>query len=75
MRRLVRAFVVSYMEKTVVKHAPCNISIFYLVSIAKQTGLSLTWSQNSKTGFLVTGPYLPGYASCINPYHAEYFVY
>ena len=35
----------------------CNIFSFYIcnfMSLAKQTGLSHTWSKNPKTGFLVT---------------------
>ena len=31
-----------------------EISSFYLASVAEQAGLSLTWSQIPKTGFLVT---------------------
>ena len=34
-------------------HVP-TISRLYLVDVAEQTGLSLTWSQTPKTGFLVT---------------------
>ena len=31
-----------------------EISSFYLAYVAAQDGLSLTWSQTPKTGFLVT---------------------
>ena len=33
--------------------APLTLhSVFYLVSVARQAGLSLTWTETSKTGFL-----------------------
>ena len=31
-----------------------DISSLLLISVAEQTGLSLTWSENRKTGFLMT---------------------
>ena len=31
-----------------------KISRLYLISVAEEAGLSLTWSQTPKTGFLVT---------------------
>ena len=34
--------------------AKSKISRLYLVSVAEQTSLSLTWSETPKTGFLVT---------------------
>ena len=33
--------------------AESEISILYLVSVAEQAGLSLTWTQTQKTGFVV----------------------
>ena len=33
-----------------------EISIFYLVSVAEETGLGLTLSETPKTGFIVTRP-------------------
>ena len=36
--------------------ALCSISVFSLVSEAEETGLSLTWLQTLKTGFLATRP-------------------
>ena len=38
---------VHYLEDVVVKFAPCK-----LVSVAEQAGISLTWSETSKTDFL-----------------------
>ena len=32
-----------------------EISSFYLASVAAQAGLSVTWSETPKTGFLMTG--------------------
>ena len=36
------------------KLATCKVLIFQLVSVAEQTGLSLTWSEAPKIGFLST---------------------
>ena len=29
----------------------CKTSVFYLVNVAEQAGMSLTWSESVKTGF------------------------
>ena len=47
---LISAFVFQYFESTGVKLAPCKISIFSLVSVGEQAGLSLRWSETLKTG-------------------------
>ena len=56
LRRLISAFVIRFLESNISKLAPSKISIFYLVSVAEQTGLNLTLSETPKTGFLTTRP-------------------
>ena len=55
-RRLISAFVIRFLESNISKLAPSKISIFYLVSVAEQTGLNLTLSETPKTGLLATRP-------------------
>ena len=57
---LIITFVVHYREIIVGKPVPCNISIFLLVSVAKQVGLSHTQSEALKTGFLMPGKVVNG---------------
>ena len=57
-RSLISAFVIRYLESTVVKLAPCKIIFFYLISKAKETGLSLALLETPKTGFVATRPIL-----------------
>ena len=54
---LISAFVIRFLESTCIisKLATREISIFKLVSVAEQVGLSMTWSEIAKTGFLTTG--------------------
>ena len=53
MRSLISAFVIRSIESTcaISKLATSEISIFKLVSVAEQAGLSLTWSETPKTNF------------------------
>ena len=53
-RRLISAFVIRFLESIISKLATSEISIFLLVSVAEETGLNLTLSETSTTGFLVT---------------------
>ena len=55
-RRLISAFVIRLLESMISLFASSEISIFYLVSVAKETGLSLALSETPKTGFLWTRP-------------------
>ena len=52
LRRLVCALVIRSPECIIVKHVTCKVSIFELVVVAEKTGLSFTWSETPKTGFL-----------------------
>ena len=52
LRILISTFVICYMESIIANLAQCTISIFSLVSVTKQAGLRLTWSETTKTGFL-----------------------
>ena len=49
-RSLVSAFVVCFQESNKTTLATIKMSIFYLVYVAKQTGLRLTQSKTPKTG-------------------------
>ena len=50
---LINAFVVRCLDSISVV-STFAISRYWLVSVAEQAGLSLTWSQTPKTDFLVT---------------------
>ena len=49
-------FVILYLESIVFNFAPCKISMFQVVSVAEQAGLSLTWSESTRTGLLISRP-------------------
>ena len=53
-RSLISAFVVHWLDSIIPLVCISEISIIYLVSVTAQTGLSLSWSETAKTGFLVT---------------------
>ena len=46
------------LESSIFKFASCKISIFWLVSEAQKTGLSLGFPETPKTGFVATWPNL-----------------
>ena len=52
--RLISAFVIRVMESIISKLDTSEILIFYLVSVAEETGLSLTLWETPKTGFVAT---------------------
>ena len=54
LRSLISTFVIRCLDSIIPVVSICKISSLYLVSIAEQANLSLTWSQTPKTGFLVT---------------------
>ena len=54
LRSLISTFDVHCSDSIIPLLAKSNLSRLYLVSEAEQAGLSLTWSQTPKTGFLVT---------------------
>ena len=51
---LISTFVVRCLDSIVPLLSICEISSLLLVSEVEQAGLSLTWSETPKTGFLVT---------------------
>ena len=51
---LISTFVVCYVDNIIPTLAKYKITRLWLVSVAEQTSLSLTWSQTPNTGFLVT---------------------
>ena len=55
-RSLISAFVIRLMESIICKLATGEISIFQLVSVAEETGLSLVLSGSLKTGIVTTRP-------------------
>ena len=55
-RRLISAFVIRFLESIIPKLVTGEISIFYLVSVAEETGLKPPLSDTTKTGFLSTRP-------------------
>ena len=53
-RSLIGAFVVRCLDSIIPLVSISEISSIYLASVAEQAGLSLSWSQTPKTGFLAT---------------------
>ena len=51
---LISAFLVHCLDSIIPLLVIAKIARLQLVSVAEQAGLSLTWSQTPKTGFLVT---------------------
>ena len=51
---LIRAFVVHCLDSIIPILVKSKISRLYLVSVTEQDGLSITWLQTPKAGFLVT---------------------
>ena len=51
---LISAFVILFVESFICKLATGEISIFWLGSVAEETGLKLALSETPKTGFLAT---------------------
>ena len=56
MGSLLSTIVIRILESIISKLAMGEISIFKLVFVAEQAGLSLTFSENPKTGFVATRP-------------------
>ena len=56
--RLISAFVNHFLESIISKLATGEISIFYLVSVAEETSLSLFMWETLKTGFFASRPIL-----------------
>ena len=54
LRSLISASVVRYLDSIIALVSISEILSLYLASEAEQPGLSLTWSETPKTGFLAT---------------------
>ena len=52
---LISAFVICFVE-SICKFAKGEISVFWLVPVAKETGLKLALSETLKTGLVTTRP-------------------
>ena len=57
-RSLISACPIRFLESTIFNPASGKISIFWLVSVAEETGLKLALSETPKTGFLAMWPNL-----------------
>ena len=55
-RSLISAFVIRFLESITSRLATSEISLFLLVSVAEETGLSPALSETPKTGFVATKP-------------------
>ena len=53
MPSLISAFVIRLLESIISRLASSEISFYWLVSVAEETGLSLVLLETLKTGFLV----------------------
>ena len=51
---MISAFVIRFSKSMISKLDSSEISLFWLVSVAGETGLSLTLSETPKTGFVAT---------------------
>ena len=49
---LISTFVICVLESTISKLVTIEISVFWLVSVAEETGFSLALSETLKTGFV-----------------------
>ena len=58
--RLISAFVIRFLESLISKLASSEIPIFYLVSVSKETGLSVALTKTPKTGFVTSRPIFSG---------------
>ena len=56
LRRLISAFVIRLLESLISKLATSEISIFFLVSVAGETGLILALLVTPKAGFVASSP-------------------
>ena len=67
--RLISAFVIRFLESIICKLATSEISNFYRVSVAEETGLKLALSNLSetpKTGFVTSRPIYSGPITIVN---------
>ena len=55
-RSLISANIIRYLESIISRLTIGEISVFWLVSVADETGLSVALSETPKTGFLTTRP-------------------
>ena len=56
-RSLMSAFAISLLQSIISKHAEGKITIFWLVTVAEETALSLPLSETKKTGcYVMTRP-------------------
>ena len=51
---MISAFTIQFSESIISKLTASEISIFWLISLAEETGLSLALSETPKTGFVAS---------------------
>ena len=59
-RSLISAFVIRFLESVISRLATNEISHFYIVCVAEETGLKIALTETPKTGFLATRPICRG---------------
>ena len=50
------SLLIYFLEIMIAELSSCKVTRFYLVSVAKQAGLNLTWLATAQTGFLALPP-------------------
>ena len=58
LHRLISTIIICLFESIISKLATGKILIFWLVSVAEETGLSLALSETPKTGFVASGAHI-----------------
>ena len=53
-RSLISAFAIHLLNSIILKLAPSEISLFYLVSVAEKAGFGMIFSETLKTGFVAS---------------------
>ena len=51
---LISAFAIHFLNSNILKLAPSEISLFYLVSVAEKAGFGMILSETLKTGFVAS---------------------
>ena len=74
-RNLISAFVIRLLESIIYKLTTGEIAIFYLVSVAEESGLKLALSKTLKAGFLEMGPNYYNSTKCVLINDGKYYRY
>ena len=74
LRSLISTFAILLLESIISSLATSEISIFLLVSVAEETGLSLALSETPKAGFIATRPNYNSAISGVKPTYLALFI-